>query len=382
MVRAMRPQRPSLRLSTALVVLLGCSAAVDGDSLPLDRIELPEGFAIELYSDAVPGARSLARSPSGTLFVGTRREGKVYALVGGDGDQRPERVHTVASGLRSPNGVAFLNGDLYVAEISRILRFPGIEERLADPPRPEVVFDDLPSDRHHGWKYLEVGPGGDLWFGIGAPCNVCDPGDPYASVVRLDLETRKLEIFARGVRNTVGLAFQPATGVLWFTDNGRDRMGDDVPPDELNVAPEPGLHFGYPYCHGRDVRDPEFGSGKRCADYRPPAQELGPHVASLGLLFYSGEMFPDEYRGDVLIAEHGSWDRSTPIGYRVTRVRVAEGEAAGYEVFASGWLQGEEAWGRPVDLLQLPDGSLLVSDDRAGAIYRIAYRTPAAGPAP
>ena len=347
--------------------------------MALDRIELPEGFSIDLFTDEVPGARSLARSPEGTIYVGTRGAGRVYAVRDEDGDGGGERVRTLASGLTSPNGIAFRDGDLYVAEISRILRFPEPDDRLDDPPDPEVVFDGLPDDRHHGWRYLGFSPDGLLYFGIGAPCNICDPGDPYASVSRIDLaeEDVEIEIYARGVRNTVGFAWHPGTGELWFTDNGRDWMGDDRPPDELNHAPEKGLHFGYPYCHGSDLRDPEFGEGKDCDRYRDPAAELGPHVAALGMLFYQGEMFPAEYRGRILIAEHGSWNRSVPIGYRITMVEPeAGGEARDYRPFASGWLQGEEAWGRPVDLLELPDGSVLVSDDHVGAIYRISYSEP------
>ena len=365
-------------LIVAAAGLLGCgSAAVEGASVALERIELPDGFSIELFTDRVPGARSLVRSPEGTIYVGTRAAGRVYAVRDEDGDGRGERVWTVASGLTSPNGVEFREGDLFVAEISRILRFPEIEGRLDDPPEPEVVFDGLPDDRHHGWRYLGFGPDGRLYFGVGAPCNVCDPGDPYASVARIDLAEPELEIYAEGVRNTVGFDWHPETGELWFTDNGRDWMGDDRPPDELNRAPRKGLHFGFPYCHGEDLPDPEFGEGKDCDRYRKPAVELGPHVAALGMLFYRGTMFPIEYRGRIFIAEHGSWNRTVPIGYRVTIVEPSsDEEGRGYRPFASGWLQGEEAWGRPVDLLELPDGSLLVSDDHVGAVYRISYSAP------
>lgn len=337
----------------------------------MQRVELPDGFQIAIYSDDVPGARSLTLGDRGTLFVGTRREGRVYAVVDGDGDGRGERVHLLAEGLESPNGVAFRDGDLYVAEISRILRFADIERRLAEPPEPTVVFDRLPDDRHHGWKFIAFGPDGKLYIPVGAPCNICDEPLPYASIQRLDLQTRELETVARGVRNTVGFAWQPGSGRLWFTDNGRDWLGDDRPPDELNVVQRAGEHFGYPHCHGRDIVDPELGRGRSCADFSSPAQELGPHVAALGMRFYQGEQFPEEYRGDVLIAEHGSWNRSTPIGYRITRVRIEGDRATDYETFADGWLSGREAWGRPVDVQELPDGSLLVSDDRAGAVYRI-----------
>jgi glucose/arabinose dehydrogenase len=370
------------RLTLAASLALGCGSAAAEEAAPrLADVRLPPGFTIELFADRVPGARSLALGPPGVVFVGTRREGDVYALVDRDGDHRAEAVHRLASGLNMPNGVAFRDGALYVAEVSRILRFDGIAERLQDPPAPVVVYDRLPSDRGHGWKYLRFGPDGWLWFGIGAPCNVCDQGDPYASLARLSADGERFEIYARGIRNTVGFDWQPGTDVLWFTDNGRDRLGDDVPPDELDRAPRGGLHFGYPYCHGGGIADPDFGKGKDCGQYVAPAAELGPHVAALGMRFYRGEQFPPEYRGALFIAEHGSWNRSTPIGYRVMVVDVEGDRATGYRPFAEGWLRGGEAWGRPVDLLELPDGSLLLSDDAAGVVYRISYRA-AAAPAP
>lgn len=362
----------TLAAVVAAAGLLGCgSAAVPGAELDLEAIELPDGFEIEVWAADVPGARSMVRSPEGTVFVGTRGEGMVYALV----DEGAERRRiTLAEGLQLPNGVDFRDGDLYVAENHRVLRFDDVEESLEDPPEPVVVFEGLPEERHHGWRYARFGPDGRLFLGIGAPCNVCDEGDPFATVSAIDLETGELEVYARGVRNTVGFDWHPETGILWFTDNGRDWLGDDQPPDELNRAPEAGLHFGFPHCHGADVVDPEFGTPEHtCDEYRTPAAELGPHVAALGIRFYRGESFPAEYRGRAFIAEHGSWNRSVPIGYRITILDVEGGEASGYRPFASGWLQGEEAWGRPVDLLELQDGSLLVSDDHAGVVYRIYY---------
>ena len=369
-------------LAGLVVPGIGCAAsAADPAELPLDAIELPEGFSIELYASGVANARSMARAPDGTLFVGTRTAGNVYALTDTDDDFRVDRVRTIASGLRMPNGVAFRDGALYVAEVSRILRYDGILERLDDPPEPAVVTADYPSDRHHGWKFIDFGPDGWLYVPAGAPCNICESENPiYATITRIRPDGSGREIYAEGIRNTVGFTWHPETGELWFTDNGRDWLGDDLPPDELNRAPEKGLHFGYPYCHGDDVVDPELGSDGACAEYRPPVAELGPHVAALGVEFYDGEMFPAEYRGQAFIAEHGSWNRETPIGYRVTRVEL-EGRgddvrAVAYEPFASGWLPGTKegaAWGRPVDLLILPDGSMLVSDDEAGAIYRITY---------
>ena len=351
----------------------GCVPALPRGGIHLEAVSLPPGFRIGLFADRVPGARSLALGPQGTVFVGTRGEGKVYALEDRDGDGRADRVRTLLEGLDTPNGVALRDGALYVAEVSRVLRYDRIEENLERPPDPTVVNDSFPEDEHHGWKYIAFGPDGLLYVPVGAPCNVCNEGDPYASLMRMQPDGRDLEIFARGIRNTVGFDWHPATGVLWFTDNGRDWMGDDRPPDELNRAAEAGLHFGFPFCHGRDVKDPEYGEGRTCGDYVPPAMELGPHVAALGMSFYRGEAFPEDYRNRVFIAEHGSWNRTDPIGYRITTVTLEGSRAVRYEVFAEGWLQGRTAWGRPVDVLAAPDGSLLVSDDRAGAVYRITY---------
>jgi glucose/arabinose dehydrogenase len=342
--------------------------------LPLDRIKLPPGFRIALYA-RVPGARSLALGPKGTVFVGSREKGgKVHALRDGDGDGRAEQVVVVARDLDTPNGVAVRGGALYVAEISRILRYDGIEDRLESPPAPAVVTDALPSDRHHGWKFIAFGPDERLYVPVGAPCNICLRGDArYASITRMKPDGSGFEIFARGVRNTVGFDWHPETKELWFTDNGRDLMGDDVPPDELNRAPKADLHFGYPFCHGARVPDPELARGRPCIEFEPPARELGAHVAAIGMRFYRGGMFPAEYRHNALVAEHGSWNRSKKVGYRVMRARLQDNAVASYEPFAEGWLSGEQEWGRPVDVQELPDGSLLVSDDKAGAVYRITY---------
>ena len=338
----------------------------------LTRIELPEGFHIRIYAEGITGARSMSLSPNGTLFVGTRPSGRVYALRDEDGDHKAERVIVLARGLNNPNGVAFKNGDLYVAEINRILRYRNIEANLDNPPQPEIVNDDFPTDRSHGWKFIRFGPDDLLYVPVGAPCNICNRGDPYASIGRLDTNGN-FSIIARGIRNTVGFDWHPETGELWFTDNGRDRMGDDVPPDELNRITVEGQHFGYPYCHGTNIADPEFGDQRSCGEFVPPVQNLGPHVAALGMRFYTGDMFPEEYRNQIFIAEHGSWNRSSKIGYRVTLVRLNGNRAVSYEPFAKGWLQDESNWGRPVDVLVMPDGSLLVSDDQAGLIYRISY---------
>lgn len=347
-------------------------AAADGE-LPVAGLSTPAGFRVAVWA-RVPGARSLALAPDGTVFVGTRGEGSVWAVRDDDSDGRADRTVEIASGLRSPNGVAVRDGDLYVAEIHRVLRFDDILGRLDDPPAPVVVRDDFPTEGHHGWKFIRFGPDGKLYVPVGAPCNVCLESDPiFASITRMQPDGSDREVFAHGVRNTVGFDWHPDTGELWFTDNGRDWLGDDLPPDELNRAAEPGLHFGFPFCHGGDLADPEFGDRRPCSEFVPPVAKLGPHVAALGMRFYTGGMFPSEYRGDVLIAEHGSWNRSTKIGYRVTRVRLDGSRAVSYEPFIEGWLDDGRVWGRPVDVEVLADGSLLVSDDHAGAIYRVTF---------
>ena len=344
--------------------------------LPLDKIKLPDGFKIEVYADDVTNARSLELSPDGTLFVGTRNEGKVYALKDTDGDNRIDEKYTIASGLKLPNGVAFRDGSLYVAEVSRILRFDNIEANLDNPPEPVVVYDEYPTDTHHGWKFIDFGPDGKLYVPVGAPCNICESPEIYASITRINPDGTDMEIVQHGIRNTVGFTWHPETNDLWFTDNGRDWMGDDEPACELNHAPRDGMHFGYPYCHEGDLPDPEFGDKRDCSEFTPPVQDLGPHTAPLGIEFYTADQFPPKYKNQVLFAEHGSWNRSTKIGYRVMMVTLDENyNATSYEPFAEGWLEEDkdDVWGRPVDLEFLPDGSMLVSDDYADVIYRIYY---------
>ena len=360
----------------ALVAAAVGGAACGQSSLPIDSIRLPPGFSIEVVA-RVPNARAMAWGANGTLFVGSTGAGKVYAVsLPPAGAKGEAAIHVIASGLAEPAGVAFRDGALYVSAIDRILRFDAIEERLANPPKPSIVTDRLPSDRHHGRKFIAFGPDGKLYVNIGAPCNVCEP-DParYANISRMNPDGSMFEVFARGERNSVGFAWDPRTRELWFTVNGRDLLGDDSPPDTLNHAPKPGLDFGFPYCHAGSIADPEFGRKHACSEFTPPAQKLGPHVAALGMRFYTGSAFPLRFRDGIFIAEHGSWNRSRKIGYRVTFVTLDERrQATGYEVFAEGWLSGEQAWGRPADVLVAPDGSLLVSDDLAGAIYRIRYR--------
>ncbi len=361
-------------LKASLGLLLLAAPAAAAQDLPLETIRLPPGFKISIYADPVPNARAMTLGENGTLFAGSRDAGKVYAIRDEDGDFRADAVYVLDEGLQMPVGVAFRDGALYVSAVDRILRYDAIETRLDSPPEPVVVRDTFPKDLSHGWKFIAFGPDGKLYVPVGAPCNICNPEDPrYASIMRMNPDGSEIEIFSQGIRNTVGFDWDPETGELWFTDNGRDWLGDDRPPDELNRATQAGMHFGYPFCHGRDLLDPEFGYPGACEELTPPERELGPHVAALGMRFYTGAMFPENYRRQIFIAEHGSWNRSTPLGHRVMVVTRSANGHPGYEVFAEGWLQDGNAWGRPVDVLVMPDGSLLVSDDRAGVIYRITY---------
>lgn len=359
------------------IICFAClnSSLIKLDEPALDEIKLPAGFEIEVYAENVKNARSMALSPSGTLFVGTRSEGNVYAIVDKDNDKKADKVYTIASGLNMPNGVAFRNGSLYVAEVNKVWRYDNIESQLDNPSSPVLVSDAFPDDTWHGWKYIAFGPDDKLYIPVGAPCNVCErDNEQYASIMRMNPDGSDLEVYAHGVRNSVGFAWHPETEDLWFTNNGRDMMGDDTPNDELNHAPSVGMHFGFPYCHAGDVSDPKFGSKRRCDEFTAPAQKLQAHTASLGMKFYSGKMFPSTYEGNIFIAEHGSWNRSEPAGYRITMVSLDGNKSRSYDVFAEGWLKDGKAWGRPVDVIQLADGSLLVSDDYANTIYRISYK--------
>ncbi len=346
-------------------------------SLPLQSIKMPSGFSIEVYAE-VENARSMALAPDGTLFVGNRNEDKVYAVKDTDGDNKADKKWVLASGLNMPNGVAFKDGDLYIAEVSRITRIKNVLSKLSNPGKPEVVNDQFPTETHHGWKYIAFGPDGKLYVPVGAPCNICESKKPiYASITRMNADGSGVEVYASGVRNTVGFTWHPETKNLWFTDNGRDMMGDDIPPCELNTATQPGQHFGYPYCHAGTIKDPEFGDKRNCSEFVQPAKALGAHVAPLGLKFYTGNMFPSAYKNQIILAEHGSWNRSKKSGYKLSLVRLAaNGQVTAYETFAEGWLNQEtqKVWGRPVDVLLLPDGAMLVSDDQAGVVYRISYK--------
>jgi glucose/arabinose dehydrogenase len=342
----------------------------------LDKIKLPEGFKIDIYADGVKNARSMCLSPSGTLFVGTRDLGAVYALQDTDGDYKIDKKYTLVEGLNMPNGVAFKDGDLYIGEVNRITKMEDIESRLSNPPALKVVNDKYPTKKHHGWKYIAFGPDGKLYVPVGAPCNICESKDEmFNTITRLNPDGSGLEIVHKGIRNTVGFTWHPKDNSLWFTDNGRDWMGDDMPACELNYAPNDRMHFGYPYCHQGNLPDPKFGDKRSCSEFTAPAQNLDPHCAPLGIEFYTGNQFPTQYKNQILIAEHGSWNRSKKIGYKVSMVTLEGKKAVKYEPFAEGWLdeENDETWGRPVDLEMLPDGSILVSDDFSDVIYRIYY---------
>lgn len=365
---------------SAILACMGCRVppTVAG-AVQLDAIQLPPGFEISLYADNVKSARSMTLGSGGTLFVGTREDnGPVYAVIDSNGDQKADRVVTIASKLHMPNGVAFRDGSLYVAEVSRVLRFDDIENRLDNPPKPVVVNDSFPDKEWHGWKFIAFSPDGWLYVPVGAPCNICLEEDSrFSSIMRMKPDGSGLEVYAHGVRNTVGFDWHPQTKELWFTENGRDWMGDKLPPDELNCAPRKGMHFGFPFVHGNLIKDEEYGEKMpKGLQWTKPEIVLDPHCAALGMRFYTGQMFPADYQGQIFIAEHGSWNRYKlpPTGYRVTLVRMKDNKAVKYEPFASGWLKDGKAWGRPVDVQVMPDGAMLISDDLAGVIYRVTYR--------
>lgn len=354
-----------------------CKPTMLGGPSKLEEIKLPAGFSIGVFAEGVRTVRAMAYSPAGIIYAGSNDEGVLYAMPDKDHDGTADTVYTIASGLQMPVGVAWHKGDLYFSAVSRISVLHDIDQHLADPPAPMTVYDKYPTATHHGWKFIGIGPDDKLYVPVGAPCNICLSEDSiFATITRLNTDGTGLEIIAHGVRNSVGFDWDPRDSSLWFTENGRDWMGDDMPSCELNHLTTSGQHFGYPFCHQGDTLDPEFGKGKSCAAYIPPVAKLGPHTAPLGVRFYKGSMFPEKYRGALFIAEHGSWNRSKPVGYRIAVAFPAADGTVEHEVFADGWLSGSSAWGRPVDVQELPDGSLLVSDDAADRIYRITYSAP------
>ena len=352
-----------------------CLAAKPEHEAVLKQLHLPYGFKISIFADDVPSARQMALGEHGTVFVGTR-EGNVYALQDRNGDGVADQRYTLATELYLPNGVAYKAGALYVAEVNRIIRFDEIESSLGNPPAPVVVFDKLPSDKHHGWKYIKFGPDGKLYTGVGAPCNICNPEDQiYASLFRINADGSGFEILGRGIRNTVGFDWEPGTHHLFFNDNGRDHLGDDTPPDELNQWTGGVKHYGFPFCHGGNIPDPEFGKDKKCGQFKAPIWRYKAHIAPLGMRFYTGSQFPEHYYKQLFVAQHGSWNRSEPQGYEVALIKFRDSEPFNEKPFISGWLKTDgTVLGRPVDILQMKDGSLLISDDKLGVIYKVEYK--------
>ena len=347
----------------------------------LANFKLPVGFSMSVFSDQVPAARSMAVSPSGIVYGGSRAAGKVYALVSTKHDYVIDKVVTIAANLDAPIGVAYLNGALYVSEISRLVRFDDIDQTFDKSPTYQVVNTGLPNDKWHGEKIVKVGPEGKLYIPVGAPCNVCNKeSDIHSKIYRMNPDGSQREEVARGIRNSVGFAWHPDTRNLWFTDNGRDLLGDNLPSDKLNTAPTAGLHFGFPYCAGGVVADPEFAAGRKCSEFVAPMAKLGPHVASLGLEFNTGNQFPAQYKNQLFIAEHGSWNRTQKIGYRVALITLADSQVVSDTVFIDGFIQNGEVISRPVDIAFLADGSMLVSDDHRGRVYRVTYSAPPAAP--
>jgi len=348
------------------------AAAVD--KLPTARLKVPAGFNIEVYAAGMANARSLAEGDKGTVFVGSRLVGNVYAIANKDGKRS---VKVLASGLYRPNGVAFRNGTLYIAELSKVSKIDKVEDSLDGPPKLTMIYDNLPKDEAHGWKFIAIGPDNKLYVPVGQPGNNVLHDDAHGQIRRMNLDGTDVEVVARGVRNTVGFDWNPETKQLYFTDNGRDWMSEDVPQDELNRVTKVGEHFGAPYCLQGNISDPEFGWGHSCSEFTPPVGLMGPHSASLGMRFYTGSMFPKSYKNAIIVARHGSWNRSKKVGGDVVVVKLnKDGTVKSMEPLITGFLEDNKYIGRPVDVMQMKDGSLLVSDDWNGAVYRVTYGKP------
>lgn len=366
-------------LNVAIGIMLGASsfsslADVDAVRENLSRLNVPAGFKVDIYAE-VPGARQMTLGTTGTVFVGTR-DNNVYAVVDKNKDHRADSVLTMLDDMKVANGVAMHNGHLYVAEQHRITRYaaPDFDLKLPFKQMREVIYDSLPDKFHHGWRYLTFGPDNKLYVTIGAPCNICDPEGIEASIIRMDADGSNVEVYAKGIRNSVGMDFYPNSNTLYFTDNGVDMMGDDIPHGELNSAPEAGMHFGFPFYAGGHERQKDWQDKTPPQKVTYPELELQAHSANLGFKFYTGTQFPTEFKGNAIIAQHGSWNRNEPVGYQLIRVQFDDNkQVISSDVFIDGWLNNGEMWGRPTDVLQLPDGSLLVSDDYNGVIYRISY---------
>jgi len=366
--------KPPALADSKLAPLAGRNTETPASEIPIDKVKLPKGFTAEIWSTGHPGGRAMARGDSGKIYLGTRGLGRVYE-VSDAGGKRSVRV--VVDKLTQPSGVAMKGGSLYVMAIDKVLRYDGIENNPNVQPVDLTAKFNLPPEQHHNWKYIAFGPDGKLYVPFGAPCNICEPAKEYAQIRRYNADGSGMEVIATGVRNTQGFTWHPKTGDLWFTDHGRDWMGDKGPEDELNRMPKSGLNFGYPYCHAKGVLDADFRKADGCKGVTLPVASMGPHTAVMGVIFYTGSMFPKEYRNTMLIARKGSWNRTVKIGFDVVNVRpAADGKSAKMTPFMTGFLEDpKEAkfWGRPAYLLQMPDGSVLVSDEQLGAIYRVSY---------
>jgi len=362
--------RPAGDISLAPVTPPPLAAAAD--KVPVDKLKVPKGFKIEVYASGIPNARSLRLGDKGTVFVSNRTLDKIYAIVDKGGKRE---VKVLFKDLYRPNGIALHNGTLYIAELSQISKVDNIEDNLDNPPKPTVIYNDLPKDEPHGWKYLTVGPDNKLYFNVGAPCNICMPPPTHAQIRRINLDGSGAEVVARGTRQIVGMDWHPTLKQLYFTENARDWLSEELPNDKLNRLAQPGKdNFGYPYCHQGNIPDPEFGWGHSCDEFTKPVALLGPHAAPLGIKFYTGNAFPAEYRGQAFIARHGSWNKSKKIGGDIVVAKLnKDGTLKSLDPFLTGFIQDNNYVGRPVDLLVMKDGSLLISDDYAGAIYRISF---------
>jgi len=369
--------RPEAAIGVPLAPIAPPPIPTAADKLPIEKLKAPKGFKIELYAAGVGNARTLRQGDKGTVFVGSRLLDKVYAIV--DRGEKRE-VKPIYSGLYRPNGLAFKDGVLYIAELSRISKVEKIEDNLDNPPKPVVIYDDLPKDEAHGWKFLTIGPDDKLYFQVGAPCNICMPSTAHAQIRRINLDGSGAEVVARGIRQIVGMDFSPITKQLYFTENSRDWLSEDIPEDKLNRLTQPGKdNFGYPYCHQGNIADQEFGWGHSCDEFTKPIALLGPHTAALGMRFYTGNMFPSEYRNAIFIARHGSWNRTKKLGGDIVVAKLSEdGAVKSIEPFITGFIENNNYVGRPADVEFVKDGSMLISDDFNGAVYRVTYSSTVA----
>jgi glucose/arabinose dehydrogenase len=370
--------KPAAMADSKLAPLAGKMTETAPSDIPLDKIKVPKGFKVELWAHGLPGGRAMARGDKGKIYVGTRIIGRVYEVTDA-GDKRTVRV--VVDKLTQPSGVAFAGGSLYVMAIDKVLRYDGIEDKADAQPVDLTAKFNLPPEQHHNWKYIAFGPDKKLYVPFGAPCNICEPPKEYAQIRRYNSDGSGMEVLATGVRNTQGFDWHPKTGELWFTDHGRDWMGDAGPEDELNRMPKVGLNFGYPYCHAKGVTDVDFKKKDACKGVTLPVATMGPHAAAMGVKFYTGSMFPKEYQNVMFIARKGSWNRSKKFGFDVVTVKASDdGKGAKLTPFMTGFMnpKDDSFWGRPAYILQMPDGALLVSDEQNGAIYRVSYAGAAA----